>query len=421
MFSLKSKFSRNVFVLSTGTAISQVIPFIVLPILQKYFYGPSDFAMLATFVYFSEMIGVISTLKLEYAVGRQSTPQEARELVDAGFRVVAFSATGSLLLSVVCYFFDLIHGLHALGAAIFLLPLVVACMGVIQLTSYWFNVRQEYSRLAANKMIQTTTGESLKLLTGFAGINFMGLIAGRTAGMLLVAWTQLRTFAQQAIGIERRNITVWSQLVKNKAYVLYTTPSVFVGAFINFLFLELFLNHFGSVSAGMISVAMTYVGAGLGVMAGSISQVYYGTIARIHSRREMLRLYLRFLGRLLALSLAMTLVFWVLPASWVIGVLGEEWNELMVYCKIISVWLGVWFVSSSLSFIYMHLQRQRAMLVFDVLHIALVYAGFHIGRMWGETDIAALWGFTLAQVISYVLAIALAIHFIRSTPLLRND
>jgi O-antigen/teichoic acid export membrane protein len=421
MFSLKSKFSRNVFVLSSGTALSQVIPFIVLPILQKYFYGPADFAMLATFVYFSEMVGVISTLKLEYAVGRQSTPQEARELVSAGFRVVGVSSIVSLVLAAVCFFFDMIHGLHALGAAIFLLPLVVWCMGVIQLTSYWFNVRQEYTRMASNKMIQTVSGESLKLAHGWAGFNFVGLIAGRVAGMVIVAVMQIRMFTRQAIGIERRNVTVWSQLVKNKAYVLYTTPSVFVGAFINFLFLELFLTHYGSVSAGMISVAMTYVGAGLGVMAGSISQVYYGTIARIHSRSEMQRLYVRFLGRLIVLAAVMTLMFWVLPASWVVGVLGPEWNELMVYCRIISIWLGVWFVSSSLSFIYMHLQRQREMLVFDALHVVLVYAGFHAGRSWGGNDIAALWGFTWAQVISYAIAIVLAIYFIRITPLLRND
>jgi O-antigen/teichoic acid export membrane protein len=69
----------------------------------------------------------------------------------------------------------------------------------------------------------------------------------------------------------------------------------------------------------------------------------------------------------------------------------------------------------------MHLQRQREMLVFDAIHIVLVYVGFHAGRLWGGNDIAALWGFTWAQVISYAIAILLAIYFIRITPLLRND
>lgn len=421
MFSLKSKFSRNVLVLSIGTAFSQMIPFIALPILQKYFYGPSDFAMLASFVYFSEMIGVISTLKLEYAVGRQQTPREARELVVAGLRVVGIVTTFSLVLAFVCYQLDVIHGLYQLREAIFLLPVVVFCMGSIQLTTYWFNARQEFSQLATNKVIQTTTGESIKLLNGYLGVNFVGLIGGRVVGMLLVASMQWRLFWRQSVGLERRNFSLWSVLKSNKSYVLFATPSVFVGAFINFLFLELFLTYYGSVSAGLISVSMTYVGAGLGVMAGSISQVYYGTIAQIHRRSEMLRLYIRFLWRLLALSAAMTLVFWVFPESWVVGVLGGEWNEMIAYCRVISVWLGVWFVSSSLSFIYMHLQRQRAMLIFDVLHILLVYVGFHVGRLWGGDDLSALWGFTLAQVVSYAVAIGLAVHFIRNSDLLSDS
>jgi hypothetical protein len=67
----------------------------------------------------------------------------------------------------------------------------------------------------------------------------------------------------------------------------------------------------------------------------------------------------------------------------------------------------------------LRLQRQREMLVFDVLHIVLVYAGFHAGKVWGGDALSALWGFTWAQIISYVMAIALAIRFIQVSKSLR--
>jgi len=102
-----------------------------------------------------------------------------------------------------------------------------------------------------------------------------------------------------------------------------------------------------------------------------------------------------------------------MPASWVVGVLGPEWNDLIVYCRVISVWLGVWFVSSSLSFIYLRLQRQREMLLFDAAHVVIVYAGFHIGKAMGGDALSALWGFTAAQVLSYLIAILLALTFIK--------
>ena len=149
------------------------------------------------------------------------------------------------------------------------------------------------------------------------------------------------------------------------------------------------------------------------MVAASISQVYYGTIASIHDRKTMLSLYGKFLGRLTLMSAGMTAMVWLMPASWVVGVLGPEWNDLIVYCRVISVWLGVWFVSSSLSFIYLRLQRQREMLFFDAAHVVIVYVGFHMGRSIGGDALSALWGFTVAQVVSYVIAILLALSFIK--------
>jgi lipopolysaccharide exporter len=415
----KRTFMQNVMVLFTGTAVSQLIPFLVLPILQKYYYGPEDFAKLASFVYFSEMFGVISTLKLEYAIVGKPSLRDSREVAITGFRVVTVGAVLVLILAAINYRFDWIHGLHELGAVIFLMPFVVFAMGCVQLTAYWFNARKEYDRIARGKLIQTASGEGVKLLSGFSGLNFSGLIIGRVSGYSLTAIFQYFRYRKDVADVERRNFSKWKLLGDHKAFIFYTTPSVFVGAFINFLSIEMFVENFGPASAGMMSVAMTYVGAGLGMVAASISQVYYGTISGIHEKKAMLSLYAKFLGRLTVMSAVMTALVWVLPASWVVGVLGEEWNDLIVYCRVISLWLGVWFVSSSLSFIYLRLQRQREMLVFDVLHIVLVYAGFHAGKVWGGDALSALWGFTWAQIISYVMAIALAIRFIQVSKSLR--
>jgi lipopolysaccharide exporter len=417
----KRTFMQNVMVLTTGTAVSQLIPFLVLPILQKYFYGPEDFSKLASFVYFSEMLGVIGTLKMEYAIVGKPTLRESREVAVTGFRVVAISALMACVASLLCYHFDWIHGLHQLGVSIFLIPLVVLAMGCVQLTAYWFNARKEYERIARGKFIQTATGEGVKLASGFAGLNFAGLIVGRTSGYGLTALIQYLRYRKDCETIERRNFSRLEVLKQHKSFVFYTTPSVFVGAFINFLYIEMFVENFGAVSAGMVSVAMTYVGAGLGMVAASISQVYYGTISNIHDKKGMMALYGKFLGRLTIMSFVMTAMIWVLPASWVVGVLGPEWNDLIVYCRVISVWLGVWFVSSSLSFIYLRLQRQRLMLIMDALHVAMIYAGFHLGRQFDGTALSALWGFTFAQVAFYMMAIGLAIVFIKTSKLLHDE
>ena len=78
-------------------------------------------------------------------------------------------------------------------------------------------------------------------------------------------------------------------------------------------------------------------------------------------------------------------------------------------------------MSSSLSFIYLRLQRQRLMLIMDALHVAMIYAGFHAGRLYDGTALSALWGFTYAQVAFYLMAIGLAIVFIKTSKLLHVE
>jgi O-antigen/teichoic acid export membrane protein len=126
-----------------------------------------------------------------------------------------------------------------------------------------------------------------------------------------------------------------------------------------------------------------------------------------------------FARKLFLMSALITALFWILPEEWVVGVLGSEWNDLMDYCRIISLWFGVWFIASSLSFIYMRLNKQGFMLIMDFIHLGMVIAGFFIGKAQGEV-ISALWGITIAQVLYYSIAIILALYFIRSSPLLKD-
>lgn len=416
---LKSRFAKNVAVLFSGTALSQLVPFIVLPILQKYFYGPSDFAILASFVYFSELVGSIATLKLEFAIVVQESDNKAKEVMHVAMQSVLITVLISILLAFVFSQWNIIHGLYQIGPAIYFLPLVVLSMGIIQISSYWFNRRKAYGNIAQGKVIQTMSGESGKLVLGWSKINFVGLIIGRVFGYFINAIWQGRKALNEIKLLPVVKPSAKLVLKDNYQYYAYATPSVFISKFIDFIFIELFFIYFGGNSSGMISVAMVYVGAGLGMVASSISQVFYGSIAEIHQRDVLFSMYLKFMRSLFFMALMISLLFWILPASWIVGVLGDRWESLIEYCKIISIWFSFWFIASSLSFIYMRLQKQGFMLLMDVLHIGLILAGFFIGKSI-DNEYGALWGVTIVQALYYSTAILLALFFIKKSKLLTD-
>ena len=64
---MESRYFKNLFVLTTGVGVSQLIPLFLLPILTRYF-SPTDFGILAIFMAMVQLLAISTTLRLEMAI-----------------------------------------------------------------------------------------------------------------------------------------------------------------------------------------------------------------------------------------------------------------------------------------------------------------------------------------------------------------
>ena len=67
MFSLNSKFTKDVVTLVTGTAMAQAIPLALSPILTRL-YTPDDFGVLAIYMSLAAVLTVFVSLKYDLAI-----------------------------------------------------------------------------------------------------------------------------------------------------------------------------------------------------------------------------------------------------------------------------------------------------------------------------------------------------------------
>lgn len=412
----KSEFGRNVLILFTGSALSQALPFIALPILQKYFFSPSDFGILAVFISFCELFTNISCLKLEYGIVLQKKVQDAINLALGALKISWLMA---ILGLVFVYLFKAKLASHfnepRIENYLFLLPIYILFVSLNDILSYWFNREKKFRYISNSKIMQTSTMEATKIMSGFLKFNFSGLLIGRVIGFGFSSIFLIFKFIKKDFHLLKHFSRKESNqmITKNKKFILFTTPSVFIGSLINAAYLNLFLHYFGKETVGMIGVSMTYLSAGLGLISVSFSQVFYSKIAEIQSKEQMLAIYKRFAKNLGLISLVPLLFVYLIPTSLVVFILGESWTELIIIARIMVLWLCVWFVSSSLSFIYMRLGKQKQMLLFDVLHLLIVIISFFVAYFIQPTLISTLWGFTIAQIVFYLFVIYIAIHFIK--------
>ena len=82
-----SKFSKNSLLLIGGTAISQLIPIGISPLLTRI-YTPKEFGVLALFVSIAKIISVFSTGRYEPAIVLPKKDKEALNLMAISHRLV---------------------------------------------------------------------------------------------------------------------------------------------------------------------------------------------------------------------------------------------------------------------------------------------------------------------------------------------
>lgn len=412
----RSDFAKNVLVLFSGTFISQIVPFLILPVLQKFYYSPSDFGILVIFVTFSELFANIASLKLEFGIVLQKRLKNAVNLMFGAFRISLLMTFLSLIL--VIFFKQQIAEIFRapeIENLLFFVPFYVFFFSTNNIMSFWNNRKSNFKLISFSKVVQTSSAESSKLLLGIISIS-SGLIIGRIIGFTISSIYYVVKFIKQDL----RSLRLLSPAFSNKVvkdntnFIYYTTPSVFISSLINFTYINLFLYYYGNEVVGVLGVSSTYISTAYAVISVSFSQVFYSKINSLSTKTEILFLYKKFATRLFLFSLTPLIFIYAIPTSIVTYVLGDKWDELIPIARIMVVWLSFWFVSSSLSFIYMRLGKQKVMLFYDVLHLILILIGFFGAKMINSSFNSVLWGVTIAKASFYIFIIFLTINFIKN-------
>ena len=126
-------FASKVTTVAIGVVLSQLIPFVLLPVLQRYYYAPEDFGLLVLYVSLSDLVIAVSTLKYEYAIVNVKKVADAFNLLILSlFSVFTFTFLTVVALLILFLFFPDLILIDRMGGWAFLLPVSVFSLGIFQ-------------------------------------------------------------------------------------------------------------------------------------------------------------------------------------------------------------------------------------------------------------------------------------------------
>lgn len=404
----------------SGTLIAQIISFVTFTYLIKHYYSPAELSNFMWFFEFVTIFATIGALRMEAGVILEQEDNFAIQLVKLCLKtILVFSFIGlsvALIGSLINDSFQTVLNSPMILATV---PIAICSIGFVQLFTAWFTREQNFKTIANNKVLQNSSGAASQFIFALSKFTSSGLILGKVVGNILASLFLLKKFYSTT---EKQNTAISNKTLfkKNKDFVLFSTPGTLIGTFINFLLIHLFLSYYGNDVAGEVGAAKYYLGLGFSIVSSAFAQVFYSNIAKINNKDELKKYYSYWLFRLSGVAIVVFAIIQFTPNFLVIEILGNKWSNLLEAVKIMSIWMSIMFVSSSLSYIYIKVNQQKTLIIFDLFHLLFIWLSIFISfKVYNNSETSLIW-FTIAQSIYYIIAIIAAYYFIERFKSIEN-
>ena len=407
----KNQFLKNVLTIFSGTTIAQIINFSAIIILQRYFYSPEEYAPFRLFFEFAAVFSSVAALRLESGLILEREDNRALSLLRICLKyAVIVSLIGGVVFTF--YFINEIKVFQYEWLLIVLMPLAIFSNGIIQISRQFFTRSKNFLTITTSRVIHSTSGSLAQIITGLLSFNFTGLVIGRLIGLVSGNINYVRKYFQKNNWIQK-NKTLEKELIqKHNKFIWFSSPGVFVGNSINLITLIFFTHYYGEKFSGLLAAAIQYLGLLIMMFSSSFAQVYYNEIAQIKNPKALYKSYTYWLKRLFVLTLIGWIILVITPSSILTSILGDKWSGLMDAIKVISPWMAIMFIASSLSYVFIRLEKQKEIFFFDVFHLVLIIITLGLGHFFLNEKNQILYLVTIVQSVFYILSISLAFKFL---------
>jgi O-antigen/teichoic acid export membrane protein len=271
------EFFRHVLTMLTGSVIAQAIPFAVSPILTRL-YSPEEFGVFSSVIALAGILSVATTFRLELAVILPERDEDAAVIVRLALIVALVSTLGLLIL--IPLLESLLaesYKLSAIGAWLYVVPLLACFIALQQLASFFANRFSAYRLIAIGSVAQQGSAAAVAILAGFAHFIANGLILSRIAGLAIgtgvIVWIMRERWPLLIIKVTLKEMR--EKVLLYRQFPLFNAPYSLVGVFSK-EFLVLAFTAFGQVEfAGFYGLARIMLTAPINFLTASMSQVFY--------------------------------------------------------------------------------------------------------------------------------------------------
>lgn len=409
-------FAGSVSLLALGGVLTQAIGIFALPVLGRLF-SPAAFGVQTAFLAAVTILASVSTLKYELAIMLPGDDRDAAALLV--LNVVILCLFTLAVGGIVTFSGEWILGLPNLGdmkSVLWLVPLGVLLTGGTNALNYWMLREKRFGSITGVRLTGKTTQTVAAIGAGAAGWATGGaLVLSRIvenacyAGCYAVFAVRRAREIFRGVSLSR----VKTLALRYIQFPLYTSWSGLLNTVSLTLPAFLVVLLFGTTAGGYYGQALALIQVPMFFVGDSIRDVLFPWASSRKASGEDIAPFLDLTARRLVtlITFPAAVVLLIGPEVFTV-VLGPEWAEAGVYSRILTPWMFLGFISMPLGvLLYVH-ERQRALLVYNILLILARCVTLLVAGMLGCGIEAALLLFSLSSALlsGWLAAYALSLY-----------
>lgn len=404
-------FWANTMTVLIGTALAQVLPLAILPVLTRIL--PAE-ALGNYFVWFGAVtvLLVVATARLDVAIFSARTQQEVTELLRT---IVAISALVACAALGGTFAYALVTGVAPLpefSAGYYVAGVVLAWILAINQTLLAILVyRAEFRHMARAKIFLAVGVSLAQLILCLVGAGLAGLVYAHVGAAMLMTIVLLRelglSVTQLSGGLNWKEVR---QTVRTHyRFPLFSLPSDFANSLAAQAPLFLILERFGAAQSAAYALTLRVLGGPVGLLANSVLTAFKEQASR--EFREAGNCKGAFRQAFLSLSglavVPFVLLGFLAEPAFVI-VFGDEWAEAGRIAEILAVMFAFKFVASPLSYTLYIANRQHHDLVWQIALLVMTVAIFTFDASLDRLMVIYSTGYSILYVAYLVMSYSAA-------------
>ena len=409
-------------VLSSGTAISQLLGVIAAPLISRL-YSPGDFGTLASLLSVTGVINVVICLKYEMAIVIE---QEKNRVIALNWLCLAILLVITVFSVAAVFFATGIFMIVKDPVLANLLPwgcLILFLAGLQVIGFSLFNRERSYAAIAKTQISQRLGTTGSQIAFGFFGGTAFGLVLGNVVGlfaavMLMFAANGVKAFVPQIKSKHEDLLSVFKYYSK---FPLLTAPQSLISAMSLFLPVYVLGPFYGAAAVGSYWLGMRILMLPATLVGSSVRQVLLKEYSdRIEDSLGLQRLFWKATLGLMGIIFVPAVIIFIWGPELFSFAFGGEWVAAGQYARWMILFLAASFCNPPAVVLCQVMRKNSWHLLFEILQGIGRLIFLLVPALLGETVLVSIACYSVFGTLTNIFFVGCIAMKLFNTPTRRG-